>query len=200
MLIITGGTRGIGASIARLASETGRYEIAVTYNSRAPVSLPPRTMAVKCDVSKEEDIVGLFRTVDSKLGRVTHLVNNAGILPPIARLDSYSSTRLHSVFTTNTIGPFLCAREAVLRMSTRYGGSGGSIVNLSSAAARIGSPNEFIDYAGSKAALDALTLGLSKEVAKEGVRVNAVRPGLIETGGFGACLLILTSWSNCVWG
>lgn len=193
VLLITGGSRGIGAAVARLAAREGIYDIAISYQSQkeAAESLLPtlqangkRAIAVKADVSKEEDIVNLFKEVDEKLGKVTHLVNSAGIVAPISRVDQMDSERLTRVFATNVIGSFIACREAVKRMSTLYGGKGGSIVNISSAAARLGSPTEFVDYAASKGAIDTFTIGLAKEVAKEGIRVNAIRPGLILTGEF----------------
>jgi NAD(P)-dependent dehydrogenase (short-subunit alcohol dehydrogenase family) len=142
-----------------------------------------RAITVAADVSREEDVLRLFGTVDRELGRVTALVNNAGILERQGRLeDTATAERLSRVFATNVTGSFLCAREAVKRMSTSKGGAGGAVVNVSSRAAVLGSPGEYIDYAASKAAVDALTIGLSKEVAEEGIRVNAVRPGFIYTG------------------
>ena len=140
-----------------------------------------QAIAVQADVAVEADVQRMFDTTAAELGQLTVLVNNAGILHPQARLDSYPYGRLREVFDVNVIGAFLCAREAVLRMSTRHGGSGGSIVNVSSAASYLGSPDEFIDYAASKGAIDTLTIGLAKEVGAEGIRVNAVRPGLIDT-------------------
>ena len=140
-----------------------------------------KAIAVAADVSKEADVVRLFEAVDWELGTVTALVNNVGILEPQGRVESIDGARLQRVFATNVIGSFLCAREAVRRMSTNHGGKGGAIVNVSSAAARIGSPNEYVDYAASKGAVDTMTIGLAKEVAEEGIRVNAVRPGHIYT-------------------
>jgi len=140
-----------------------------------------RAIAVAADVSSETDVVRLFKTVDDTLGAVGALVNNAGILAQQMRVDEMDAARLNRIFAINITGSFLCAREAVRRMSTRHGGSGGAIVNLSSAAARLGAPGEYVDYAASKGAIDTLTIGLAKEVAAEGVRVNAVRPGIIDT-------------------
>jgi NAD(P)-dependent dehydrogenase (short-subunit alcohol dehydrogenase family) len=140
-----------------------------------------RAIAVPADVSVEADVVRLFERVDAELGRPSVLVNNAGILEPHLRVEDMDAARLARVFATNVVGSFLCAREAVRRMSTRRGGAGGVIVNLSSAAARLGSPNEYVDYAASKGAIDTFTIGLAKEVAAEGIRVNAVRPGVIYT-------------------
>ena len=189
IVIITGGSRGIGAATARLAAASG-YAVCISYlrNSEAAdavvqdiVNDGGKAMAVAADVSVEDDIMRLFEQVDAQLGRVTALVNNAGILERHMRVEEMDAGRLSRVLAANVIGSFLCAREAVKRMSTRHGGSGGAIVNLSSAASRLGSPNEYVDYAASKGAIDTFTLGLSKEVAAEGIRVNAVRPGVIYT-------------------
>lgn len=189
ILIITGGSRGIGAATARLAAAEG-YAVCISYLRNKPAAeavvqeiakAGGKAMAVAADVAVEADVVRLFETVDAKLGRVTALVNNAGILEKHMRVEEMDAGRLSRVLAANVIGSFLCAREAVKRMSTRHGGSGGAIVNLSSAASRLGSPNEYVDYAASKGAIDTFTLGLSKEVAAEGIRVNAVRPGVIYT-------------------
>ncbi|MBX3677775.1 MAG: SDR family oxidoreductase [Rhodocyclaceae bacterium] len=190
IVIITGGSRGIGAAMARLAAASG-YAVCISYlrNSEGAdavvqdiVKAGGTAMAVAADVAVEGDVLRLFEMVDAKLGRVTALVNNAGILERHMRVEEMDAGRLSRVLAANVIGSFLCAREAVKRMSTRHGGSGGAIVNLSSAASRLGSPNEYVDYAASKGAIDTFTLGLSKEVAAEGIRVNAVRPGVIYTG------------------
>ena len=138
-------------------------------------------MAVQADVADEAQVLAMFARVDAELGRLTALVNNAGVVDKTARVDQMSLQRLTRMFDINVIGSFLCAREAVLRMSTRHGGTGGAIVNVSSAAARLGAPGQYVDYAAAKGAMDAMTIGLAKEVAAEGIRVNAVRPGLIET-------------------
>lgn len=189
ILIITGGSRGIGAATARLAATDG-YAVCISYlRNRAAadavvqdiLETGGKAMAVTADVAVETDVVRLFKTVDAALGRVTALVNNAGILERHMRVEEMDAGRLSRVLAANVIGSFLCAREAVRRMSTRHGGSGGAIVNLSSAASRLGSPNEYVDYAASKGAIDTFTLGLAKEVAAEGIRVNAVRPGVIYT-------------------
>ncbi|GIK26386.1 MAG: oxidoreductase [Betaproteobacteria bacterium] len=189
ILIITGGSRGIGAATARLAAAEG-YAVCISYLRNNPAAeavvqeiakAGGKAMAVAADVAVEADVVRLFETVDAKLGRVRALVNNAGILEKHMRVEEMDAGRLSRVLAANVIGSFLCAREAVKRMSTRHGGSGGAIVNLSSAASRLGSPNEYVDYAASKGAIDTFTLGLSKEVAAEGIRVNAVRPGVIYT-------------------
>jgi NAD(P)-dependent dehydrogenase (short-subunit alcohol dehydrogenase family) len=189
VVIVTGAGRGIGAATARLAAQRG-YAVCVNYRDNHEAARQVvadieanrgRAVAVAADVSVEADVVRLFETVDRTLGAVAALVNNAGVLETQMRLASMDAARLHRVFATNVIGAFLCAREAVRRMSTDRRGAGGAIVNVSSAASRIGSPGEYIDYAASKGALDTLTLGLSKEVAQEGIRVNAVRPGFIYT-------------------
>jgi len=189
VLLITGGGRGIGAATALLAARRG-YAVAVNYasNSLAADDVV-RTiragggtaMAVQADVGDEAQVLAMFEKVDAKLGRLTALVNNAGVVDAQARVDEMSVARLERMFRVNVIGSFICAREAVRRMSTRHGGSGGAIVNVSSAAARLGSPGQYIDYAASKGAIDTFTIGLTKEVAAEGIRVNAVRPGLIDT-------------------
>jgi NAD(P)-dependent dehydrogenase (short-subunit alcohol dehydrogenase family) len=187
--VITGGSRGIGAATAHLAAEQG-YAVCVNYHRHSAaaqsvvqtiIESGGRAIAVAADVASEDDVVRLFHTVDDRLGRVTALVNNAGILEQQMRVEQLDAVRLHRVFATNVVGSFLCAREAVKRMSTQHGGSGGAIVNVSSVAARLGSPGEYVDYAASKGAIDTLTMGLAKEVAEEGIRVNAVRPGFIDT-------------------
>jgi NAD(P)-dependent dehydrogenase (short-subunit alcohol dehydrogenase family) len=189
VLLITGGGRGIGAATARLAAERG-YAVCVNYRQnraaaeemvRSIEERGARAIAVAADVAREADVLNLFETCDRALGRLTALVNNAGILETQMRVESMDAGRLQRVFGTNIIGAFLCAREAVRRMSTRTGASGGAIVNVSSGAARLGSPGEYVDYAASKGALDTFTIGLAQEVAEEGIRVNAVRPGFIHT-------------------
>ncbi len=189
ILVVTGGSRGIGAATARLAAERG-YAVAVNFlNNREAASQVVRAieqaggtaLAIQANVGSERDVCTLFETVDTHLGRLTALVNNAGILEPQMRLEDFTAERVSRILATNVTGAFLCAREAVRRMSTRRGGQGGAIVNVSSGAARLGSPNEYIDYAASKGALDTMTIGLAKEVAEEGIRVNAVRPGFIYT-------------------
>jgi len=189
VLIVTGASRGIGAATARLAAARG-YDVCVNYRARRGeaeavardvIAAGRRAVAVPADVSVEADVVRLFETCDRELGRPAALVNNAGILERQTRLDQMDAARLRRVFDTNVVGAFLCCREAVRRMSTRAGGAGGAIVNVSSGAARLGSPNEYIDYAASKGAIDTLTIGLAREVATEGIRVNAVRPGFIYT-------------------
>jgi len=189
VMIITGASRGIGAATALIAGRRG-WTVCVNYRSDEAaarriveeISAKGGTAFIaQGDVSREEDVLRVFETVDREYGRLDGLVNNAGILEQQTRLDQMPGDRLKRVFATNITGAFLCAREAVRRMSRMHGGEGGVIVNVSSAASRIGSPWEYIDYAASKGALDTLTLGLSKEVATEGIRVNAVRPGLIYT-------------------
>lgn len=189
IMLVTGGSRGIGAATALLAAQRG-WHVALSYKGNAAAAdevagtihaAGGKAIAVQADVSVEADVLRLFATVDEQLGALTSLVNNAGMLEQQMRLDQMELDRWQRVFSANVFGSFLCAKQAVLRMSTKHGGQGGNIVNLSSAAARIGSPNEFIDYAAAKGAVDSMTLGLAKEVAAEGIRVNAVRPGLIYT-------------------
>ena len=189
IVIITGGSRGIGAATARLAANAG-YAVCVNYlrnedaaNSvvRDVVSAGGTAVAVRADVSVEADVIRLFKTVDDSLGPVTALVNNVGIVNQQTRVENMDAARLNRVFAVNVTGSFLCAREAIRRMSTRHGGSGGAIVNVSSVAAKLGSPEEYVDYAAAKAAIDTFTIGLAKEVATEGIRVNAVRPGVVYT-------------------
>jgi len=189
VLLVTGGGRGIGAATARLAA-AGGYDVCVNYRADAAAAATvvdaatqagARAVAVQADVAVEGDVVRLFETCDRHLGRLSALVNNAAILETQARLDAMDAARISRVFATNVTGPFLCAREAVRRMSTRYGGTGGAIVNVSSGASKLGSPHEYIDYAATKGALDTMTIGLSREVAAEGIRVNAVRAGHVYT-------------------
>lgn len=189
VIVITGGSRGIGAATALLAARQG-YAVCINYRSDDTAAsdvlnqvraLGVPAIAVRADVSREEGVFRLFSQVDAELGRVTALVNNAATNACLARLDEMSEQRLHEVMTANVVGPMLCAKHAVGRMSRRHGGQGGAIVNVSSIAARLGSANEYIDYAASKGAIDSFTIGLAKEVAGEGIRVNAVRPGMILT-------------------
>jgi NAD(P)-dependent dehydrogenase (short-subunit alcohol dehydrogenase family) len=189
VMIVTGGSRGIGAATARLAGERG-YAVCVNYRQDASAAAAvvadiekagSRALAVAGDMSSEKDIINLFETTDAELGTLTVLVNNAGIVDVQSRVEDYSLERLQRMFSINITGAFLCAREAVRRMATNRGGAGGAIVNVSSAAARLGGPNEYVDYAASKGAMDSMTIGLAKEVAADGIRVNAVRPGLIYT-------------------
>ncbi|WP_409278536.1 SDR family oxidoreductase [Pseudomonas defluvii] len=189
VIVITGASRGIGAATARLAALQG-YRVCINYHADDEAAervlaevreLGAEAIAVRADVSVEDEVIQLFHRVDSELGRVTALVNNAGTIGHTSRLEDMSEFRLLKLMKTNVVGPMLCAKHALQRMSTRHGGFGGGIVNVSSVAARLGSPNEYVDYAASKGALDTFTVGLAKEVASEGVRVNAVRPGYIHT-------------------
>jgi len=189
VMIVTGGSRGIGAATARLAAERG-YAVCVNFvaNERAALTVVDeirdrggRAIAVRADVAREADIVHLFDEAVKQFGPLTALVNNAGILERQGRVEDMDVARLERVFTTNITGAFLCAREAVRRMALRHGGRGGAIVNVSSMAARLGAPGEYVDYAASKGAIDTFTIGLAREVAEDGIRVNAVRPGVIHT-------------------
>lgn len=189
VILVTGGSRGIGAATSLLAAEHG-FSVAVNYlhhgeAARAVVDeilrRGGRAVALPADVSQEAAVVDLFDQASKQLGPITALVNNAGTLEPQTRVELITAARLERVLAVNVIGSFLCAREAVRRMSRANGGSGGAIVNVSSVAARLGAPGEYVDYAASKAAIDALTIGLAKEVAGDGIRVNAVRPGYIYT-------------------
>ncbi len=187
--LITGGSRGIGAATAKLLAARG-YNICISYRARQSDaeavlenlrSHDVKTIAVQADISLEHDVERLFAAVDEQLGPLTALVNNAGMLLQQSRVEQMTAARINQILQTNVTGTLLCCREAIKRMSTANGGTGGAIVNVSSGAARSGSPNEYIDYAASKGAVDTLTIGLSKEVAREGIRVNGVRPGLIAT-------------------
>ena len=189
VLLVTGGSRGIGAATALLAAQQG-YAVAVNYTAHPEAADDVvrqiragggNALALQADVAKEDQVLAMFAAVDAQLGRLTALVNNAGVVDVAARVDEMSVARLKRIFDINVVGSFLCAREAVRRMSTKHGGNGGAIVNVSSAASRLGSPGQYVDYAASKGAIDSFTIGLAKEVAAEGIRVNAVRPGLIET-------------------
>lgn len=189
VLLITGASRGIGAATARLAAQAG-WAVAVNYTAnslaadevvRAIRATGGHAITVQADVADEAQVLRMFEKIDAKLGRLTGLVNNAGVVDVTARLDEMPVARWRRMFDINVIGSLLCAREAVRRMSTRHGGDGGSIVNVSSAAARLGAPGQYLDYAATKGAIDSFTIGLAREVAAEGIRVNAVRPGLIET-------------------
>jgi NAD(P)-dependent dehydrogenase (short-subunit alcohol dehydrogenase family) len=187
--VITGGSRGIGAATAMELARRG-WDVYIGYRARLDAA---ERVAQQCrrfgrtatvgavDVADEDNVGAFFETVDQTLGTMDVLVNSAGIVAPQARVEDIDGQRLARMFAVNVTGSFLCAREAVRRMSTRIGGMGGAIVNVSSAASRLGSPGEYVDYAASKAAIDTMTIGLAKEVADEGIRVNAVRPGLIET-------------------
>jgi NAD(P)-dependent dehydrogenase (short-subunit alcohol dehydrogenase family) len=188
VVVITGGGRGIGAATARLVGANG-YSVCVNYRQnreaadqvvRTILAGGSQAIAAQADVTSDADVRRLFDAAD-RLGTLCGLVNNAGMLETQMRVEAMDAARLQRVFATNVVGPFICAREAVKRMSTRHGGSGGAIVNVSSGAARLGSPGEYVDYAASKGAIDTFTIGLAKEVAEEGIRVNAVRPGFIHT-------------------
>ena len=189
VLLVTGGSRGIGAATCRLAAQAG-WSVAVNYSAHAGAADEVvqairaeggRALALQADVADEAQVMAMFERIDAELGRLSGLVNNAGVVDRRARLDEMDMARWRRMFDINVLGSLLCAREAVRRMSPRHGGAGGSIVNLSSAAARLGAPADYVDYAASKGAIDSLTLGLAKELAAEQIRVNAVRPGLIDT-------------------
>lgn len=189
IVLITGASRGIGAATAQLAARQG-WAVAVNYqgNEAAADAVVQQirtaggtALAVQADVADEAQVLAMFATVDTQLGRITALVNNAGVVDTTQRVDAMSVARLRRMFDVNVIGSFVCAREAVRRMSTKHGGQGGTIVNVSSAAARLGAAHQYVDYAAAKGAIDTFTMGLAREVAAEGIRVNAVRPGLIET-------------------
>ena len=189
VMLITGGSRGIGAATALSAAQVG-YAVAVNYQSnslaadevvRSIRDSGGQAIALQADVSREDEVMAMFARIDAKWGPLAALVNNAGVVDVSSRVDSMGVARLSRMLNTHVLGSFVCAREAVLRMSTRHGGSGGAIVNLSSAASKLGSPGQYVDYAACKGAIDTFTIGLAKEVAAEGIRVNAVRPGIIET-------------------
>lgn len=189
VLLVTGGSRGIGAATARLAAQRG-YAVAVNYtrNAEAAESVARDIQAsggwaitVQADVADEAQVLTMFEQVQTRLGRLSALVNNAGVVDTTQRIDEQSLARWRRMFEINVFGSMLCAREAVRRMSTRHGGAGGAIVNVSSVASTLGSPGQYVDYAAAKGAIDVFTLGLAREVAAEGVRVNAVRPGIIDT-------------------
>ena len=186
VMLITGGGRGIGAATARLAAERG-YSVCINYlrngdsAQKLLTELGKKAIAVQGDVASEADVLRLFKTVDEKLGRLEVLVNNAGIVDRSSRVEAMSAERIQRMLAINVTGSFLCAREAVKRMSTRHGGKGGAIVNVSSMAAKLGAAGDYVDYAASKAAIDTLTVGLAREVGPEGIRVNGVRPGVIRT-------------------
>lgn len=189
VLLITGASRGIGAATAILAAQNG-WSVAVNYTANALAAddvvrqirqAGGNAMSVQADVGDEAQILRMFEHIDAKMGRISGLVNNAGVVDATARVDAMSWERLERMMRINVLGSIVCAREAVRRMSTAHGGTGGSIVNVSSAASRLGAPSQYVDYAAAKGAIDAFTIGLAKEVAGEGIRVNAVRPGLIDT-------------------
>lgn len=189
LVLVTGASRGIGAATAKLFASKG-YAVCVNYRADVNAAndvvdelrkLGVKSHSIQADVSKEDEVVRLFETIDKQLGQISVLVNNAGILLPQMRLVEMHAERINQILTTNVTSYFLCAREAIKRMSTEYGGTGGAIINVSSAAARLGSAGEYIDYAASKGAIDTLTRGLALELADEGIRVNCVRPGFIDT-------------------
>ena len=189
VVLVTGGGRGIGAATCILAAQKG-WDVAVNYAANAEAAhqvvrqiqaTGARAIAIQADVADEAQVLAMFKRVQAELGPLKGLVNNAGVIDVYARLDEMSMARWRRMFDINVLGSMLCAREAVLQMSTKHGGQGGSIVNLSSAAARLGAAGQYLDYAAAKGAIDSLTLGLAKEVAGEGIRVNAIRPGLIDT-------------------
>ena len=189
LVLITGGSRGIGAATALLAAKRG-YAVAVNYTANSLAAdevvrqirqAGGQAMAVRADVALEAQVVGMFEKIDARFGRLSALVNNAGVVDQTTRVEAITLARLQRMFEINVFGSFLCAREAVRRMSTRHGGAGGAIVNVSSVAARLGAPGQYVDYAAAKGAIDTFTVGLAKEVAAEGIRVNAVRPGIIDT-------------------
>ena len=188
--LVTGGSRGIGAATARLLAGRG-WDVCIGYRGDEEAAAGVvadcrgagvRALAVRADVASAEDVAGLFAAVDEGLGRLGALVNNAGIVAPAARVEEMDAARVERMLRVNVLGAFLCAGEAVRRMSTRRGGDGGVIVNVSSAASRLGSPGEYVDYAASKGAIDTMTFGLAREVAADGIRVSAVRPGIVDTG------------------
>jgi NAD(P)-dependent dehydrogenase (short-subunit alcohol dehydrogenase family) len=187
--LVTGASKGIGAATAKVLAANG-WDVAVTYRAGQEAaasvadacrSLGGRAVALQLDVTSDKSVVHVFEELDRELGLLGALVNNVGVVDSKARVDEYPPGRVERIFATNVFGAFACAREAVLRMSTAHGGRGGAIVNVSSAASRLGSPGEYVDYAASKGAIDTMTVGLAKEVAREGIRVNAVRPGIIDT-------------------
>ncbi|WP_029526579.1 SDR family oxidoreductase [Polaromonas glacialis] len=189
LVLITGGSRGIGAATALLAARHG-YAVAVNYSANSLAAdevvrqirqSGGQAMAVQADVAIEAQVVAMFEKIDARFGRLSALVNNAGVVDQTTRVEAITLARLQRMFEINVFGSFLCAREAVRRMSTRHGGAGGAIVNVSSVAAKLGAPGQYVDYAAAKGAIDSFTVGLAKEVAAEGIRVNAVRPGIIET-------------------
>lgn len=189
VLLITGGSRGIGAATAMLAAERG-YAVAVNYSTQAQAAdrvvqhirgQGGRAISVQADVADEDQVLAMFSRIDAEWGRLSALVNNAGVVDVASRVEQMSLSRMKRMFDINVIGTMLCAREAVRRMSRLHGGAGGAIVNVSSVASSLGSPNQYVDYAASKGAIDSFTLGLGREVAAEGIRVNAVRPGIIDT-------------------
>lgn len=189
VMLITGASRGVGAATARLAAERG-YDVAISFVSNESAALAVvsdveaagrRALAIRADSADPEQVAQMFAAIDQAFGRIDVLVNNAGILAPQSRLEDLDFARMQRIFAVNSIGPILCAQQAIKRMSHRYNGRGGSVINISSASARLGSPNEYVDYASSKGALETFTIGFAKEVARDGIRVNCIRPGHIYT-------------------
>ena len=184
VMLVTGGGRGIGAATARLAAQRG-YKVCINYRkdgaSAEKLAAETKGIAIQADVANETDVLRMFAALDAKLGRLTALVNNAGIVDVRSRVEDLTAARIERMLAVNVTGSFLCAREAIKRMSTRHGGKGGAIVNISSIAAKLGGPGDYVDYAASKGAIDTFTIGLAKEVGGEGIRVNCVRPGVIRT-------------------
>ena len=189
LMLITGASRGVGAATARLAAERG-YDVAISFIANEPAALAvvadvqaqgSRALAVRADSADPEQVAALFAAIDQAFGRIDVLVNNAALLAPQSRLEDLDFARMQRIFAVNAIGPILCAQQAVRRMAYRHNGRGGSVINVSSASARLGSPNEYVDYAASKGAVETFTTGFAKEVAREGIRVNCIRPGHIYT-------------------
>jgi NAD(P)-dependent dehydrogenase (short-subunit alcohol dehydrogenase family) len=189
LMLITGGSRGVGAATARLAAERG-YDVAISFIANEPAALAVvadvqakgrRALAVRADSANPEQVAALFAAIDREFGRIDVLVNNAALLAPQSRLEDLDFARMQRIFAVNAIGPILCAQQAIKRMAYRHSGRGGSVINVSSASARLGSPNEYVDYAASKGAVETFTTGFAKEVAREGIRVNCIRPGHIYT-------------------
>ncbi|MDH2077034.1 glucose 1-dehydrogenase [Pseudomonas atacamensis] len=189
LILITGGSRGVGAATARLAAAQG-YDVAISYVANESAALEVvadieelgrKGLAVRADSADPEQVAELFSAIDRSFGRIDVLVNNAGVLAKQSRMEDLSFERMQRIFAVNALGPILCAQQAVKRMSLRHGGTGGVVINISSASARLGSPNEYVDYAASKGALETFTIGFAKEVAREGIRVNCIRPGHIYT-------------------
>jgi NAD(P)-dependent dehydrogenase (short-subunit alcohol dehydrogenase family) len=189
ILLITGGSRGIGAATALLAAQQG-FAVAVNFVKNASTAngvvrqiqdMGGTAIAVQADVAQESQVTAMFEEIDARLGPLTALVNNAGVVDVATRVENMTLERLKRMFDINVFGSFLCAREAIKRMSTRHGGSGGAIVNVSSVAARLGSAGQYVDYAAAKGAIDSFTIGLARELAQDGIRVNAVRPGIVDT-------------------
>jgi NAD(P)-dependent dehydrogenase (short-subunit alcohol dehydrogenase family) len=189
LILITGGSRGVGAATARLAAERG-YDVAISFIANEPAALAVvadiqaqgrRALAVRADSADPEQVAEMFTAIDREFGRIDVLVNNAALLAPQSRLEDLDFARMQRIFAVNAIGPILCAQQAIKRMAYRHSGRGGSVINVSSASARLGSPNEYVDYAASKGAVETFTTGFAKEVAREGIRVNCIRPGHIYT-------------------